>query len=87
MEKVYLKINEKGETENVYSSLGMAICGIEQETRRINPELITKQTLTELAWKSVDGKEHSVKILECPVCEDIKLDYMNMPRPVSARIL
>ena len=30
MEKVYLKVNEKGETENAFASIGMAICGIEQ---------------------------------------------------------
>ena len=88
MEYVYLKINEKGETVNVFDSLGMAICGIEQEAKRIYADLIEKQTLTELVWhdKMDPERKHSYTIKECSICTDVSQDYMYGPRAV-ARIL
>ncbi len=86
MEKVYLKVNEKGETENAFASIGMAICGIEQEAKRIEPQFITKQTLTELVWTGRDGIERSFKIMEAPIVTNVSLDYMNKVRPVSVEV-
>lgn len=88
MEKVYLKINEKGETLNVFGSLGMAICGIEQEARRIFAELIEEQTLTKIVWHEKPNPEikRSRTIVECPICTDINSDYMFGPRTVARKL-
>lgn len=80
MEKVYLKIDESGHTLNVFDSLGMAICGIEQETKRICKEFITLQSATRLEWTGRDGVKRIREIHECPICKDVSLDYMDGPR-------
>lgn len=88
MEKVYLKINEKGETLNVFDSLGMAICGIEQEAKRIFADLIEEQTLTRIVWHEKPHPEvkHSRTIMECPICNNVTLDYMDGLRPVARKL-
>lgn len=88
MEKVYLKINENGVTLNVFGSLGMAICGIEQEAKRIFAELIEEQTLTKIVWHEKQNPEikHSRTIVECPICKDVELDYMEGPRIVARKL-
>ena len=86
MEKVYLKVNEEGKTINAFGSIGMAICGLEMEAKRIVPDFIIRQTLTKLEWKGRDGKEHSYEIMEAPLVSDIALDYMNRVRPVKVEV-
>lgn len=86
MEKVYLKVNEEGKTVNAFASIGMAICGIEQEAKRVKPEFITKQTLTKLVWTGRNGKEHSYEIMEAPIVSNVSLDYMEQVRPVTVEV-
>ena len=88
MEKVYLKINEKGETVNVFDSLGKAISGIEMEAKRIFAELIEHQSLTKIVWhEKIDTeKKHSYEIKECPICDFVELDYMDRPRAVACNL-
>lgn len=88
METVYLKVNEKGETVNVFGSLGMAICGIEMSVSRTCDDLIEEHTLTKLVWHERMNTEikHSYTIMECPVCTDITLDYMDAPRAVARKL-
>jgi len=86
MEKVYLKVDEDGKTLNVFDSLGMAICGIEQETKRISKEFITLQSVTRLEWTGRDGKKRIREIRECPICKDVTLDYMGGPRYMALNL-
>lgn len=84
MEKVYLIVDENNVTVNVFASLGLAIADIELNKKRIvkenhNPE----STLTNFMWGGRDGKQHSLTVKECPICENVNLDYMDQPRPVS----
>ena len=77
---VYLIVNEKGETLNVFATAGMAIDDIAQNACRIEENHITEKTATMLKWKGRDGKEYSLEIKRCPVCKDVTMDYMNKPR-------
>ncbi len=86
MDKVYLKVNEEGKTINAFGSIGMAICGIEQEAKRIVPENIVTHTLTKLVWNGRDGKRYSYEIMEAPIVDNVTLDYMNQVRPVKAEV-
>lgn len=78
--KVYLKVNQDGETKNVFTTVGKAIDNLSLEAKRINKSLIVSKTLSTLKWKGGDGKNYSYEIKECPICDDIHLDYMDCPR-------
>ena len=78
--KVYLKVNQDGETKNVFTTVGKAIDNLSLEAKRINKSLIVSKTLSTLKWKGRDGKNYSYEIKECPMCDDIHLDYMDYPR-------
>lgn len=77
---VYLTVNEKGETQNVFATVGMAIDAIAYNKCRIMPDHIIEETMTSFKWKGNDGKIYSLTIMECPVCKDVTMDYMNKPR-------
>lgn len=81
--KVYLKVNQNGETENVFATIGKAIDDLDLEAKRIDENLIVSKTLSTLKWRGRNGKDFSYEIKECPVCNDIRLDYMNCPRILS----
>lgn len=81
--KVYLKVNEEGKTVNVFASLGRAIDNLDLEAYRIEQSYIKSKTISCLKWIGRDGKNHSYEIMECPICNDITLDYMNYPRALS----
>lgn len=78
--KVYLKVNQNGETENVFATIGKAIDDLDLEAKRIEESLIVSKTLSTLKWRGRDGKDYSYEIKECPICNDISLDYMDCPR-------
>ena len=80
LEKVYLKVDQDGKTKNVFSTVGKAIDNLSLEAKRIDKSLIISKTLSTLKWKGRDGKNYSYEIKECPICEDIHLDYMDFPR-------
>ena len=80
---VYLTVNEKGETQNVFATIGMAIDAIAYAAGRITPGFVTGMTLTSVRWKGNDKKEYSLEILECPVCKDVTMDYMCKPRSLN----
>ena len=82
-EKVYLIVNEKGETENVFATLGMAIHAIEFKKTRICPEFITYDSLTRTEWTGRDGVGHSRQVQEIYICKNVTLDYMDRPRDVK----
>jgi hypothetical protein len=78
--KVYLKVNQNGETVNVFATVGRAIDDLSLESVRIDKNLIVSKTLSALKWRGRDGKIYSYEIKECPICKDISLDYMCYPR-------
>lgn len=78
--KVYLKVNQNGETKNVFTMIGKAIDDLDLEAKRIDESLIKSKTLFTLKWTGRNGKDYSYEIKECPICDDISLDYMNCPR-------
>lgn len=78
--KVYLIANEKSETLNVYATVGMAIDAISYNARRIANDSILELSRTKLKWRGRNGDKHFLEIRECPICKDVTLDYMNMPR-------
>ena len=80
LEKVYLKVDQDGKTKNVFSTVGKAIDNLSLEAKRIDKSHIVSKTLSTLKWKGRDGKNYSYEIKECPICEDIHLDYMDFPR-------
>ena len=80
---VYLTVNEKGETQNCFATLGTAIDAIAYDAGRIMPDHMTEKTLTYFTWKGNDGKRHSLEIKECPICKDVTLDYMSKPRAIT----
>jgi hypothetical protein len=77
---VYLTVDGNGVTKNVFATLGMAIDAIEMCEERICEELITERTITSLKWNGRDGNEYSLEIKKCPICTDVRVDYMNEPR-------
>lgn len=81
--KVYLKVNQNGETENVFATIGKAIDDLVLEAKRIDESHIMSKTLTTLEWRGINGKDFSYEIKECPICNDIRIDYMNRPRILS----
>lgn len=80
MKEVYLTVNEKGVTENVFATLGMAIDAIEMAANRIEESFIEERTISFLKWKGRDQKSYSLEIKKCPICTDVKMDYMNRPK-------
>lgn len=78
--KVYLKVNQNGETENVFATIGKAIDDLSLEAKRIDESLIVSKTLSTIKWRGRNGKDFSYEIKECPICDDISLDYMDCPR-------
>lgn len=80
---VYLTVNENGETQNCFSTIGTAIDAIAYDAGRIMPNNIIEQTLTSYKWKGNNGENHSLEIKECPICKDVTLDYMNKPRSIT----
>lgn len=78
--KVYLKVNQNGETVNVFATVGGAIDDLNLEAARIDKNLIVSKTLSTLKWRGREGKIYSYEIKECPICKDISLDYMYYPR-------
>ena len=82
---VYLTVNEKGETQNVFATLGMAIDAIAYNKCRIMPDHIIEDTMTSMKWKGNDSKTYSLEIKECPVCKDVTRDYMNCPRTLTLK--
>lgn len=78
--KVYLKVNQNGETVNVFDTIGKAIDDLVLEAKRIDESLIVSKTLSTLEWRGRDGKDYSYEIEECSICNDIRIDYMNRPR-------
>lgn len=80
MKEVYLTVNEKGVTENVFATLGMAIDAIEMAANRIEESFIEERTISSLKWKGRDKKSYSLEIKKCPICTDVKMDYMNRPK-------
>jgi hypothetical protein len=78
--KVYLKVNQDKETENVFSTIDKAIDDLDLEAKRIEENLIVSKTLSTLKWRGMDGKDYSYEIKECPICNDIRIDYMDSPR-------
>lgn len=78
--KVYLKVNQNGETENVFATVGKAIDDLDLEAKRIEESLIISKTLSTLKWRGRDGKNYSYEIKECPICNDIRIDYTDRPR-------
>lgn len=83
LSKVYLKVNEKGETENVFATLGRAIDDLALEGVRIDENLIKSKTISSLKWQGRDGKSRSYEIKEAPICKDVNFDYMDMPRTLT----
>ena len=81
--KVYLKVNQNGETKNVFATVGKAIDDLDLDAERIEKSSIISKTLSTLKWKGRDGKNYSYEIKECPICEDIHLDYMDIPRALT----
>lgn len=81
--KVYLKVDQDGKTKNVFATVGKAIDNLSLEAKRINKSLIISKTLSTLKWNGRDGKNYSYEIKECPICEDIHLDYMDFPRALT----
>lgn len=81
--KVYLKVDQDGKTKNVFSTFGKAIDNLSLEAKRIDKSHIVSKTLSTLKWKGRDGKNYSYEIKECPICEDIHLDYMDYPRALT----
>ena len=81
--KVYLKVDQDGKTKNVFSTFGKAIDNLSLEAKRIDKSHIVSKTLSTLKWKGRDGKNYSYEIKECPICEDIHLDYMDFPRALT----
>ena len=77
---VYLTVNQDGETQNVFVTIGMAIDAIAYNKGRIMPDHITEETMTSFKWKGNDGKTYSLEIKECDVCKDVTMDYMSKPR-------
>lgn len=77
---VYLTVNEKGETQNVFMTIGMAIDAIAYNKVRIMSDHIIEETMTSFKWKGNDGKTYSLEIMECDVCKDVTYDYMCKPR-------
>ena len=61
---VYLTVNEKGETQNVFATLGMAIDAIAYNKCRIMPDHIIEDTMTSMKWKGNDSKTYSLEIKE-----------------------
>lgn len=80
---VYLTVDEKGETQNVFVTLGMAIDAIAYNMGRIIPDNIIESSLTAFKWKGRDGKTYSLEIKECPVCKDVTMDYVCKPRTIK----
>ena len=78
--KVFLTVNETGETQNVFATIGIAIDAIAYDKGRIMPDHITEETMTSYKWKETNGTEHSLEIKECDICKDVTLDYMYKPR-------
>ena len=83
LEKVYLKVDQDGKTKNVFSTVGKAIDNLSLEAKRIDKSHIVSKTLSTLKWKGRDGKNYSYEIKECPICEDIHLDYIDFPRALT----
>ena len=83
LEKVYLKVDQDCKTKNVFSTVGKAIDNLSLEAKRIDKSHIVSKTLSTLKWKGRDGKNYSYEIKECPICEDIHLDYMDFPRALT----
>ena len=77
---VYLTVDEKGVTENVFATLGMAIDAIEMAAKRVEESFIEERTISSLKWKKKKKKSYSLEIKKCPICTDVKMDYMNRPR-------
>ena len=80
---VYLTVNEKGETKNVFATIGMAIDAIAYDKGRVMPDHVVESSLTSYKWKGKDGNIHSLEIKECPVCKDVTIDYMDRPRSLK----
>lgn len=78
--KVYLKVNQNGETENVFATIGKAIDDLDLEAKRIEESHIVSKTLSTLKWRGRNGKDFSYEIKECPICDDIRIDYTLCPR-------
>lgn len=78
--KVYLIVDDKGVTHNVYGTVGMALDAISYNYHRLDPEFVLEVSRTKLKWKDRQGNERFMEIKECPICKDVTMDYMNMPR-------
>lgn len=77
---VYMTVNEKGETQNVFATLGMAIDDVYLQSKRISEELHRKLTRTKFSWRGRDGIDYSLEVKVCPVCKNVNMDYMARPR-------
>lgn len=77
---VYLTVNQDGETQNVFLTIGMAIDAIAYAMGRVMPDHIIESSPTAYKWKGNDGKTYSLEIKECDVCKDVTMDYMCKPR-------
>lgn len=78
--KVFLTVNQDGETQNVFATVGMAIDAIAYDKGRVMPDHIVESSPTAYKWKGNDGKIYSLEIMECDVCKDVTMDYMCKPR-------
>lgn len=77
---VYLTVDGNGVTKNVFATLGMAIDAIEMAAKRVEESFIEERTISSLKWKGRNGNEYSLEIKKCPICTDVRMDYMNRPR-------
>lgn len=80
---IYLTVDEKGATLNVFATLGAAIDAVKYDSRRIREDLIDELTPTKCKWHDIQGDPHSLEVKVCPVCTDFALDYMNHPRALE----
>lgn len=83
---VYLTMNEKGETQNVFATLGMAIDNIAFQAKRIDEKNLESLTLSKIVWHGSGVNEHkqySLEIKKCFICTDNSLDYMVHPMTIN----
>ena len=81
--KVYLIVDNDEVTHNVYATVGMALDAIAYNYHRLDPDLVLELSRTKLKWRDRQGNERFMEIRECPICNDVTLDYMSQPRKFS----
>lgn len=78
--KVYLIVDDKDVTHNVYATIGMALDAITYNYHRLDADNVLEISRTKLKWRYRQGNERFMEIKECPICKDVTNDYMSQPR-------